>query len=222
MRTFRMADDFKTVVVALSACFLLGACGESNDQGDSGSGSSDAATETQEFSSDYMVYQSAEELFAHADGVVQGEVVSSRVHEITPEVDSRHDDPSHPQHGLDDETVEEFVEANSLVVTVYTLEVTLETTPGTSVGDHVDVAFSGGHLDGVEYVWEGQPDLSEGDEYLLVLYQQDETEPASLLNPTQSVYRPSDASQYVPVADEDGIPTFTVDTSDVAGFLDAE
>lgn len=166
-----------------------------------------------------MVYQSATELFDQSDGVVQGEVVSSRVDVISPEVDSRQDDPAHPQHGLDDETVEEFVEASGLVVMVYTLEVTQETTPGTPVGDQVEVAFSGGHLDGVDYVWEGQPDLTDGEEYLLALHQTDETQPAGLLNPTQSVYRPSNESEYVPVADEEGIPAFTFDATELAEYL---
>lgn len=162
---------------------------------------------TQIHSSDHLVYSSAEELLADSGGVLQGTVTSSRQEFLQPSVEDRESDPKHPQHGLDEEEVENFVSESSLLSTLYTVEVTKEHSGiGLSVGQSAEVRLLGGVHDGVEHVWEGQATPRIGEEYFFALNQEPTADtPSSLLNRSQSIFLVSPEG-YEPAEHGSGIP----------------
>ncbi len=151
---------------------------------------------------DYPAYGSRDELIKSADLVVRGNVVSSRVEELRPEVSTEGDPLTNPQAGLSPEEANEVRESPA-VVTVTTVRVAEVIKGDATVGDVIDVSQLGGEKAGVRYRDEGTtlPPSDTKSDYVLFLAAFGDGKPYDLLNPRQAMYKVAAGGALQPVGD---------------------
>ncbi len=130
---------------------------------------------------DYPWYDSLQELYAAADFVVKAKVLESRAEWMSHLVDPTQNNNPEADPGGE-------VNGQKVLTTIYELEI--DTAYKGRAGDRIELFQLGGETDTVIYEYEGSPEISINQTYLLFLSQSGSSENASwLLNHEQAIYK---------------------------------
>lgn len=169
--------------LAVMPMLLSTGCGGSTESG--------SQQDVVQYSADYPVYHTSEEIIDSADLIVRGTVVDSRVAQLAADISTDGDQATNPQAGLSEE---EAARVPSVVVTIFSVRVTDVLKGELGASDLVEVSQLGGELDDVSYEDAGTVHLSraEESEYVLLLDDHGSEAPFDLLNPQQAAYTLAD------------------------------
>jgi hypothetical protein len=199
----------KFTVLAGAAALLLGACATSPGGPTAGS--------TVQLQADYPTYDQAT-LVQEATLIVEGEVVATEPTVLTPRYEG--DTPQeNPLLGLsEDEQKKALEDADGVPATAVTFRADVVHHGTVTPGQEILVVQTGGTIDGVDYVLEGEVMLTPGENYLL--FATDSFDGAyAILGGSAGTFRSTGKDTFTAVAPE-VTPFAELDTTQVAQLID--
>jgi len=160
-------------IIFISLAFILTGCGTDNKNKD-----------VEVISADYPYYESVDKLNEDTDAILKGYVISSKVREYNPNVNTVFPDNELANPGGEPSKYKD------MVYTVYSVKITEVYKGKYSIGDEMEISQLGGKTKSKEVIYTNSIDLkiSDKDEYVFFL-NEIQGFPAEIMTPIQGCYK---------------------------------